>query len=52
MAAYDHDYYRARLDAEREAIENATCNKARQAHQALADHYEKLLDGVAKESRP
>jgi hypothetical protein len=51
MTAYDHDYYRARLDAEREAIESATCEQARQAHQALANHYEKLLCGSGDEPR-
>lgn len=54
MTTHDQEYYRARLDAEREAIENAGSEKARKAHQELADHYEKLLRGKsdANESRP
>jgi hypothetical protein len=39
----DADYYAVRLEAEREAIQNATCEKARASHQALADHYLTLL---------
>ena len=40
------DYYRARLCAELEAIDNATCEEARAAHQALADQYAQLLSAM------
>jgi hypothetical protein len=38
----DAEYYAARLEAERKAIEHASCEQARLAHEALADHYVKL----------
>lgn len=41
----DSEHYRARLDAEREAITKASCEEARTAHRALADFYQKLIDG-------
>jgi len=37
------EYYAARLEAEREAIEQAGSDEARAAHRALADHYLRLL---------
>jgi hypothetical protein len=41
----DFLYYSERLRAEREASAKATCDRARSAHEALADHYaERLAD--------
>jgi hypothetical protein len=37
------EYYSARLTAEREAVDKASCEEARAAHQALDDHYAGLL---------
>jgi hypothetical protein len=39
----DPDYYVTRLTAERDAAASATCDNARTAHEALADHYLQLL---------
>jgi hypothetical protein len=33
------DYYAGRLNAEWRAIRTASCDKAREAHQAMADYY-------------
>lgn len=43
----DTDYYRARLNAERKAIETATCEESRSAHRMLADCYQQRLAVVA-----
>ncbi|MFL6735445.1 MAG: hypothetical protein ACJ8F4_00125 [Sphingomonas sp.] len=45
------DYYRARLRAEREATELATCAEARAAHQTLANHYAQLLSAMPDQPR-
>jgi hypothetical protein len=47
----DADHYAARLKAEREAIRHATCDEARAAHEALAEHYLQLLAELG-ESKP
>ena len=39
----DVEYYAARLRAERSAADSATCEQARAAHRALADHYASRL---------
>jgi hypothetical protein len=49
----DGNYYRVRLRAEREAIQNATSDEARAVHRELAERYENLLaGGTGEESRP
>jgi hypothetical protein len=57
----DSLYYAERLAAELAALEAATSDAARRAHQALAEHYQQLLaasdtaastaDGFSKTSR-
>ena len=54
----DSLYYSERLQAERKAAAAATCEQARAAHQALADHYAACLgdcsveDPLAEQPRP
>lgn len=39
----DHDYYRARESAEREAASKASCPEARRAHEEMARAYGQML---------
>ena len=44
----DCEYYSARLRAERDAADAATCEAARASHLALAEQYRQLLDSFGR----
>ena len=53
MRAFDSDYYASRLNAEWRAVQNATCEEARSAHQAMADLYaERLVASLGRRVMP
>ena len=50
MKTESREYYAARERAERTAADNATCPKARKAHEDMARAYAKLAEGIQQDA--
>ena len=48
----EHEYYLARIAAEREAAERAGTEEARRAHLELVEQYQRILDGRQESPTP